>query len=213
MAPSDTTRENDPIFNSLLDSSSHSIRLQTIRHLSLLKPQPQQSIPILIRLLSNDPHPDIKAAAAIALGEYGIAEVAVLRGLNHALLDPSPIVREFAAGALHHLSEGSSLALINLVACLKDDFPFVRINAIKALSNLHLPPSLVIEALCDRLNDEEPLVRWQAINAFNLLDIISIRIVLSLENCLTDSSVYVRNHARVTLQKFNQYKNRAASLA
>jgi hypothetical protein len=80
----------------LLSSPQSSVRAQAALSLGLIKAN--LAIPPVTDLLAADPNPEVRTAAAFALGQIG--SVASTRPLVAALSDPSPLTAGTARGAL-----------------------------------------------------------------------------------------------------------------
>jgi HEAT repeat protein len=92
--------------------------------------------PALLELLRNDPNPDMREAAARALGAVTGAQEAV-GGLIEGLSDGDQLVRESAAVGLETIgAQAGPDAIAGLEALLRDPWPAVRAAAVSALRRL-----------------------------------------------------------------------------
>lgn len=179
-------------------------RLTRIRSLSAGEHTHHSSVVDFVNLLVNDSASEVRAAAALALGETKRCDYTVLYTLNVALLDPSPLVKEYSLLALHHCGPAAAFAVLNLLRCLNDHLPHIRTAAAWVIGELNAPPDFVLEALCDSLHDEDGSVRRQSAITLNRLNTLSIRVILSLENATHDRDDSVRTAAATTLQRLRR---------
>src|SRR5437879_9001800 len=128
------------------DALPHSARLSALDVLGRIRSL--RAVGLLKRCL-DDPHPDIRARAAHALGLIG--DPATADDLVRALKDPEWPVRAMAAKALGRVS--STAAIGPLREAMKDRQWWVRANSGEARRNLGLPGRA---ALTDWLPPDDP---------------------------------------------------------
>ncbi len=110
----------------------------------------------LLRELLNDPHPDLRARSAYALGMIGDPTAAPL--LAECLKDGEWAVRAMAAKALGRLRESGSIAA--LAAALSDPQWWVRANAAEALKAKGPAGQ---DALLGMLDSDDPYAAQQSV--------------------------------------------------
>ena len=118
------------------------------RQAGLLRSLGRSRSPLAVgKLLASleDPNPDVRRSATLALGDTGQPEV--LEVLTRHLADAESDIRREAARALGALREGA--AVVHLVEALDDSDPEVRMAAADALGKLPEPESR--DALVERL--------------------------------------------------------------
>ena len=120
----------------------------------------QASVPVLIEALS-DAEPQVRAAAAQALGEIGHVSAPALPHLFLLVKDPDADVRVKAVEALPKISNDTATAH-PLILALSDSAPEVRRAAASALGTLLTPTSRTVAALAQALRDSTPTVRAAA---------------------------------------------------
>lgn len=110
----------------------------------------------------EDPHPSVRYAALLSLGELGLAEGAA--PLVQHLADDEPLCREAATIALGQLGAGGGeLAWRALVDALDADQPEVRFQAVASLAEIDAAQAAPLVLAC--LDDADPQVRAQALAA------------------------------------------------
>lgn len=109
-------------------------------------------VPMIGESLSQDDNPEVRAAAAQALG--ALKDRVACPVLEEALRD-ADVVRCQAVIALGAIHDKSTLAA--LMAMLKDTMPEVRYHAVNAIGKFKTPKTL--KALAVLLEDSDPMVR------------------------------------------------------
>lgn len=142
--------ESAPVFLSLLDDASATIRRQSIEQLGVLKAT--KAIPRIREKLRWDTDENVRAAAARALGEFHDKESLAL--LQKAA-EEHAVVKIQAVIALGNIGLVDSAPL--LLTLLKDISPEVRYQAIHSLAQIKAPD--IDEALFRCLDDSDELVR------------------------------------------------------
>jgi len=139
-----------------LGSSSLAARLEAIEALGQQSTHAGQISPVLRPLLDDD-DPDVRYAAALALGRLTDTE-SVTRLIGILAGDPEPMPRQAAAVALGDI--GDLRALEPLTRALHDSLAEVRLQAVSALPLLDSPA--VADPLRQALQDEDQEVRATA---------------------------------------------------
>lgn len=151
---------------------------------------PEASLPVLVALL-QDPSPDVRRSAALALGKIGLKE-AVLP-LRDRLDDPDPQVREFAVWALGSFGEPVRKQVgVALTRMLHDPVPTVQEAASLALGALGRSPEIVGELEEAVESDKVHTRRW-AVHGLGYLEVRSA--FPSLVRVLKDHDSVVRQEA------------------
>jgi HEAT repeat protein len=190
---------------------------------------PDALIPPLVELL-NDPNPEVRQTAAMALGK--IARPHAAPALVEKLRDPDPVVRRESAWALGNLGdEVTDQAGVALVKRLGDPSDEVKAAAAQALGGMRATPDLVerltetlrrgdvptkratiqalalleapasYQALVEALRDDDARVRQGAIAALGELG-DARALPLIRDRLLHDRDVGVRSEAAFRLGKF-----------
>ncbi len=115
-------------------------------------------LPLVERALSDDTA-QVRAAAAVALGELGSG--GALPRLLVAIDDPHPHVRQMALNALGEI--GDPRAAARIVRALADERPEVRYQAVIAYPRLEADAGAVDAALVHATADADPSVRYIAL--------------------------------------------------
>jgi uncharacterized protein YegL len=97
--------------------------------------------------------PEVRAAAAEALGASGSADPGVIRSLRGALKDKEALVREAAVKAVARLQPKEEETLRDLAASLEDARWNVRLAAVRRLGDMAIPGA--VDLLVARLPKEE----------------------------------------------------------
>jgi HEAT repeats len=123
-------------------------------------PLRNQAVPLLLELLTKDPSPCVRSAAAFGFGHINAHDVA-RDALVAAARDPSPAVREGVAFALSEDDDPSAIStMIRLMDDIDED---VRDWATFGLGTLHEDDSPTIrEALFKRITDPFEEARLEA---------------------------------------------------
>lgn len=110
-----------------------------------------------------DVDPDLRAAAASALGKLGSTAAFAVASLADALGDRDPRVRRAAAWALGDVGVGAAEAVPALIDALSDGDGRVRWRAVRALRAIGPAAALAVPELSRALTDEDDRVRqWAA---------------------------------------------------
>lgn len=110
-----------------------------------------------------DLDPDVRAAAASALGKLGSTAAFAVSSLAAALGDRDPRVRRAAAWALGDVGPGAAEAVPALIDALSDGDGRVRWRAVRALRAIGPAAALAVPELSRALTDEDDRVRqWAA---------------------------------------------------
>lgn len=142
--------ESAPVFLSLLDDASATIRRQSIEQLGVLKAT--KAIPRIREKLRWDTDENVRAAAARALGEFHDKDSLAL--LQKAA-EEHAVVKIQAVIALGNIGLVDSAPL--LLTLLKDVSPEIRYQAIRSL--VQIKATDIDEALLRCLDDSDELVR------------------------------------------------------
>ena len=128
-------------------------------------PSPQSAV-TLIELL-NDPDSDVRACAALALGElHAMAGAEAADALAAHLADASAHVAEVCTVALARIGAG---AVPTLLRALQNGVPVERIRAAKALVSIESHEA--IPALIHALDDEDAIVTHYAQDALERMGV------------------------------------------
>lgn len=104
-----------------LESASTDARGTALVALGSLGAPARFAVPRIAEVLSADPDPRTRAAAADALRKIGATDEPTVRALGAALADASPLVRASAAQALARLGAGARPAVPELLAAAGDE--------------------------------------------------------------------------------------------
>ena len=149
------------LHNALHDSAHATVRWQSAVILGHLAPSAgQASVPVLTEALSDE-EPQVRAAAAEALGKIGRASATALPQLFLQVRDPDATVRVKAVEALPNIARDTSI-VDALVVAVSDSAPEVRRAAAAALGALGVSTSKSIAALAGALKDSSAPVRAAA---------------------------------------------------
>lgn len=176
-----------------LESSRASERLQAVELLGLLEPLlGDRATEPLRKLLSSDRDPEVKAAAALALGKIRDRQSAEL--LIGALKAREPQLKLAAARALGQL--GNLSASEALLEAARDDEAAVRQAALDALKNL----GISVERLSEDLSSPIPEARLSAI--WMMARLGERRAIHHLTSALEDKDPRIRAAAARALAQF-----------
>lgn len=149
------------LHNALHDSAHATVRWQSAVILGHLAPSAgQASVPVLTEALADD-EPQVRAAAAEALGKIGQGSAAALPQLFLVVRDRDATVRLKTVEALPNISRDTSI-VDALVGAFSDSAPEVRRAAAAALGALSMSTSRSITALVRALTDSSAAVRAAA---------------------------------------------------
>lgn len=188
------------LHDALHDTAHATVRWQAAMILGSLGPSAgQTSVPVLTEALA-DPDPQVRAAAAEALGHIGQLSEPALSKLYILLRDTDADVRRKAVEALPNISRDTSMIGL-LIGALSDSAPEVRRSAVTALGALGTPTDRVIDALAHALTDS-----WAAVRAAAALALAQIGpAARASRNALLaarqDSSAQVRRVAEDALRR------------
>jgi HEAT repeat protein len=130
-----------------------------VRHAVLDGELRARSLPMIEAALKNDEAPEVRAAAAVGLGDLGAGEA--LAALLVAIEDPHVHVRQMALNALGEVGDGR--AAPRLARALDDARPEVRYQAIIAYAKVATDPTDVNRALARACGDADDAVRYIAL--------------------------------------------------
>lgn len=146
-----------------LNSETIELRLASANVLGLLGVE--DSARPLAKRLTSEPHPEVRARIARALGRVGDPAVA---GVLVECLEDQPLkVRREAAESLGLLTGKTALA--GLLQVVDDDTEAMRRTAVSSLGKFE--NARPVQALVERLGDHSDLVRRAAV--FSLIEILS----------------------------------------
>jgi HEAT repeat protein len=174
-----------------------------------LKAYPPELLPLLIDVL-RDRNPELRQAAAFALGSMGNSAATATPALIEALQNQdqgmaAELAKSSAEGALRDIGTGARAAVPTLLKNLHDPSVTVRTGAISALGKIGENTPQVLEALCKQFDDSSYLIRGQALYALALLDFHSDKTQELLRQGLQDSHPSVREMAAL-LSRARQVK-------
>lgn len=185
----------------LADSAHPHVRRQAVVVLRALgSASAGASVPALTPVL-RDPDPEVRRAAAEALGSLGAAAVAATPGLAALTTDPNPDVRLRALEAVGRVAPGSEAAA-PLARALSDPVPAVRAAAAGAIGHLRDRAAPAVPALITAMRDSAPHVRAAAAVALGLTD--PVRGEAALRAARRDPDPLVRREAEHALSAVHQ---------
>jgi hypothetical protein len=106
---------------SALNSSDDALRRQAIFALGVIGAKAGEAVPALAAILQEDPNPDLRVQAALALSKMDPASRAAVPALAGALSDSDPFVRAYAAIALQRLGTDARPAIAALIKAIDDE--------------------------------------------------------------------------------------------
>jgi HEAT repeat protein len=130
-----------------------------VRHALLSDDVRARTIPLATAALTKDDAPQVRSAAAIALGDLRAVEA--LPALLVAIEDPDVHVRQVALNALGEI--GDPRAVPRIARALDDARPEVRYQAVIAYARLATDAADVDRALARACADEDDAVRYIAL--------------------------------------------------
>ena len=146
-----------------LISGERSIRLRGVLGLAALGDD--DTVPNLVRIMDDDPDPDLRAAAARALGDIGETQASI--HLYEAIKSPFPPVRKFAVMSL--LTIGDEGVGTYLAGKLREGQDPGELEILRLLALI--PDPTLIEAISPFLEHSADDVRTQAAAAvFSILE-------------------------------------------
>ena len=188
------------LHDALHDTAHPAVRWQAAMILGSLGPSAgQTSVPVLTEALA-DPDPQVRAAAAEALGHIGQLSAPALPKLYILLRDADADVRRKVVEALPNISRDTSMIGL-LIGALSDSAPEVRRSAVTALGTLGTPTDRVIEALAHALTDPWAAVRAAAGLALAQIGPAARASRKALLTARHDSSAQVRRIAEDALRR------------
>jgi HEAT repeat protein len=162
VASSNPEKGRDAFLRALI-SGERSIRLRGVLGLAALGDH--DTVPYLVTIMNDDPDPDLRAAAARALGEIGDPQASI--HLYEAIESPFPPVRKFAVISL--LTIGDESVGTYLVGELREGQDPGELEILKLLALI--PDPTLIEAISPYLEHSDNDVRTQAAAAvFSILE-------------------------------------------
>jgi HEAT repeat protein len=179
-----------------LDETTPAVRLEAVNVLGWLKDA--RALPPLTHRVTFDPEPEVRRAAASALGFASSEDDAVASALLGALADGAWQVREQAAATLGKL--GVPSAAEPLIAALEDSYWQVRQSAVRALGRLRAVSAAAAVASLLR----HPIGNLRKEAALALGEIGSPNSRLALEEASQDGDPEVRKSARIALAQIDQ---------
>ena len=188
------------LHDALHDTAHAAVRWQAAMILGSLGPSAgQTSVPVLTEALS-DPDPQVRAAAAEALGNIGQVAAPALPKLYVLLRDVDADVRRKTVEALPNIARDTSMIGL-LIGALSDSAPEVRRSAVTALGALGTPTDRVIEALAHALTDSWAAVRAAAALALAQIGPAARASRTALLAARRDSNAQVRRVAEDALRR------------
>lgn len=149
------------LHNALHDSAHAIVRWQAAIILGRLAPSAgQASVPVLTEALSDE-EPQVRAAAAEALGRIGQGSAPALPQLFLLVRDPDATVRLKTVEALPNVTRDTSI-ISRLILALSDSAPEVRRGSAASLGALGTSTSRSVAALGRALEDPSAAVRAAA---------------------------------------------------
>lgn len=155
-------------------------------------------------VLSNDPHPSVRATALAGLGMLGAHE-AVSTVLN-SMYDPTAEVRELAALAAAQI--GGEEVVLAMRKALASEAPEVRFQAVAALAEL--APEQAARDLVPLLNDPDAEVRAQVVAGLSSLN--EAHLAGHFAGALDDPESSVRLEAALALAAIDDKRGEAELL-
>lgn len=172
------------------------VRFEAISVLGWLKDA--RALVALAHLCAFDPEPDLRRAAAGALGFAAADDNAVVSALLTALADAAWRVREQAASTLGKLAVPT--AATPLMTALDDDYWQVRVNAVRALGRLREVRAAT--AMTALLRHTVSNLRKEAALALGELGLPET--LPALHDALRDGDPEVRKSARIAIAHVTQ---------
>jgi len=141
-------------FLEALNSEERALRLRGLLGLAALGGP--ETIPELVKIMNDDPDPDLQAAAARALGDIG--DITASTPLYRAIGKSYPPVREQAVLAL--IAIGDQNLGKNLIDRLRNDHSPGKAETLRLMAMV--PDPALISVIEPYLKDEDPLKRTLA---------------------------------------------------
>lgn len=188
------------LHNALHDSAHATVRWQSAVILGRLAPSAgQASVPVLAEALSDE-EPQVRAAAAEALGRIGQGSSTALPDLVRLLRDLDATVRLQAVEALPNIAR-DTVIVDPLILALSDAAPEVRRAAAAALGALATSTSESVAALARALKDSSTAVRAAAALALAEIGPPARNSRVALLAARRDSSAQVRRVVEEALRR------------
>jgi len=187
----------------MLSLNSKNARTKNMSIYQLGQRKNTNAINKLIEILdSKDEEPNVRATAALALGDLEAREA--LKSLINALQDQNWNVRCCAAKSLGLMKSDEAVQPMGNIL-KRDIYYLVRINVVEALASIKGPAAINI-LLKVGLKDENPYVKKAVVNQFrnNIAD--SNLVVLPLCELLKDQDKSVREETAITLGELKNKK-------
>jgi HEAT repeat protein len=186
-----SARTGAALVGALTDRAA-SVREAAVRALDDLREH--SAIPALEGMVLNDPDPDIRRAAANALGDFSASRS--LEPLARALADRDPEVQREAAEAIGDLDDVSKAPPALVRASASTDLELRR-RATRTLGKIGDPAT--VTALAERITDDDKDVRLSAVEGLGEMKVPSA--IPSLTRALGDRDPEVRRAAAEALGK------------
>jgi HEAT repeat protein len=151
-------------------------------------------LPSLVEAL-KDKDPDVREAAAYAIGNIGPAAIGVVPSLIKALKDENPDVREAAIYALGGFGSAAASAIPALIKALKDKSWVVRVAAANTFEEMGPQAKAAVPALSKALKDKHPFVQEAAAISLGTMGPEAKAAVPALAKALEDEYSMVREAA------------------
>ncbi|WP_218079948.1 HEAT repeat domain-containing protein [Anthocerotibacter panamensis] len=169
-------------------------RLDAIRYLDSTRST--DAVRALTKFL-QDPAPEVRGAAILALGRMGPAAQTIVPELTKALEDKDAGVRGKSASALGSIHTGAETAVPALTLALKDPDLGVRNTAAGALGRFGAKAASAVPALAELIHKEpEQYVREGVADALGNLGVAAVP---ALIDALVDKRPGVRTRAALAL--------------
>ena len=149
----------DALIASALHESDHVVRIRVIRALERISGRANVTITALIELL-DDPHPEIRWAAAGAMESFGLKAVVATPALVGLLDDPDAAVRASAASTLGKMGP---VAVAALMQVLDDSDRAKRLSALKGLAAHGARAGVAVPRVAPITRDPDPEMRALAL--------------------------------------------------
>jgi HEAT repeat protein len=175
-----------------LGHPSPKVRAVAARFAGRLARRSDLCVPPLIRCLAADPDEGSRAAAATALGRFGVEASSATIILAERTQELSTSVALAAIHSLGRIRPPATLAHGALAQALDDPRPEVRAGSATALGRLRSGSKEIIDKLATRLLDDEEYVRLSAARALTGMGPTAESAIDPLMGALSDSSEAVR---------------------
>ena len=149
----------------------------------------------------DDPHAEVRWAAADALDGRGVHAPSDVPWLVRALRHPDVYVRAFAAWTLGVAGPDAGEAAPALQEALRDAEPGVRVLAVRALGNIGRGDAAVVAALAGVVTHGTGESRWRALRALAKLGPAAAPAVGVMAKALADPDEKVRRESALALDR------------